>query len=403
MGQVGQGVARLAADTSWTQDHGLRFRVTAALVRDVDRQRRCPTPARVTASPAAFLRGSYDVVIEALGAIEPAYGIVRQLLGRGIPVVTANKALVAARGQELKALAGRCGTTLRYEATALAGVPFLGALSARPLVSGVQHFAAIVNGTSNFILSRLEAGGSSFALALQEAQALGLTEPDPSRDLDGLDAADKLSLLASVFGWGSLAIASVDVQGIADITAQDLAIARSLDATIKPLVWATRSGDGVRAFIGPTLVPSRHPLGALDGTLSGIQLSGRYVSDLFFSGPGAGPDITAATLMDDAVEALTNVPRRLTTSKPVPPAPSTSSPDTHWLVRAEFRGVLPNPSTAAQIFRAQDLDVLGVPVAHGDALWLRVGTTSRGRIERATAGLSHTHRVQCHAIRSLVP
>src|SRR5262245_5516862 len=187
LGHVGQAVARLALEAGRLRDAGLKFRIAGALVRDVDKPRRCVRP-RLTNNPSAFLRGNYDVVIEAIGTIEPARSLVRRCLGRGIPIVTANKALVAAHGAELAALAARRGTTFRYEASALAGVPFLGALAARPLVSDVQRFTAVLNGTSNFILSKLESLRCPFDDALAEAQALGLTEPDPSRDVDGLDA-----------------------------------------------------------------------------------------------------------------------------------------------------------------------------------------------------------------------
>ena len=308
LGQVGQAVARLVPEATRLKESGLRLRVTGALVRDVNRDRRCPKPARLTSNPAAFLRGNYDVVIEALGEVEPARSLVARLLGRGIPVVTANKALVAASGAELAAIAARRGTSFRYEASALAGVPFLGALAARPLVSDVHRFTAVVNGTSNFILSTIAAEQCGFDVALEAARDRGLTEPDPSRDLDGVDAANKLVLLATLFGWSGIEAASLDTQGIRGLGLADLSAARSLGATIKPLVHAERSGDTVAAFIGPALVPLDHPLASLGGTLSGIQLSGRFVSDLFFSGPGAGPDVTAATIVDDAVEAVSSGP-----------------------------------------------------------------------------------------------
>jgi homoserine dehydrogenase len=403
LGQVGQAVARVASGNARLKETGLGFRIAGALVRDIDRVRRCPRPSRLTTDPAAFLRGQYDVVVEALGTIEPARTIICRLLSRGIPVVTANKALVAACGQELSELAARHGTTLRYEASALAGVPFLGALAARPLVSDVEQFLAVVNGTSNFILSRLEADRATFADALMHAQSLGLTEPDPSRDLDGLDAADKLSLLASVFGWGNIPADRIDVQGIAGLTSQDLVVARSIDATIKPVVWARRSPAGISAFVGPVLVPSRHPVAALADTLCGIQLSGRYVPDLFFSGPGAGPDVTAATIVDDAVEAVSTLPQvGVTRTRHAPPT-SIGSPDTDWFVSARFPGVVPDQSAATHIFRSQNLDVTVVSAVGGDALWVRVRRASRRQMNDAVTGLARTHRVQCRAMRSLVP
>jgi homoserine dehydrogenase len=402
LGQVGQAVARLAPDTTRLKDAGYRFRIVGALVRDIDKPRRCQKPSRVTTNPAAFLRGHYDVVIEALAAIEPARSLVSRLLGRGVPVVTANKALVAAHGRELSALAARRGTTLRYEASALAGIPFLGALAARPLVSDVHQFAAIVNGTSNFILSKLESENCTFDAALTHAQALGLTEPDPSRDLDGLDATDKLTLLSSLFGWGTLPVAQLDVHGIRGITHDDFAIARTFDSTIKPVVFATHTAVGVSAFVGPAMVPANHSLAALRGTLSGIHLSGRFVSDLFFSGPGAGPEVTAATMIDDAVEAVASVPR----PPRVPLHPSriatvAPAPATRWLVRATFPGLVPDAPAATYVFATHHLHATHVTDAIGNTRWLLVAPVTRDVLDTALSRITSTHRIHTFAIRSL--
>ena len=166
LGQVGQAVARLAADRAATAHAGLRFHVEQALVRDVAKARNCPTPARITTNPSAFLRGNYDVVIEALDTVEPARTLVARLLGRGTSVVTANKALVAEHGAHLESIAAARGAAFRYEATALAAVPFLGTLADRPLVASVDRVLAIVNGTSNFLLTSLAEPGTSFDQAL---------------------------------------------------------------------------------------------------------------------------------------------------------------------------------------------------------------------------------------------
>ena len=402
LGQVGQAVARLAPEAARLREAGFKFRIAGALVRDIDKPRRCLKPPRLTTNPSAFLRGNYDVVVEALGTVEPARSIVSRLLGRGIPVVTANKALVAAHGAELARLAARRGTTLRYEASALAGVPFLGALASRPLVSDVHQFAAVVNGTSNFILSTLEQEDGDFHDALRRAQTLGLTEPDPSRDLDGADAADKLSLLAGLFGWGTVPTFKLEVQGIRGIGANDLRVARELGATIKPVVFASRGASGVSAFVGPTLVPQRHALAALNGTLSGIQCSGRFVSDLFFSGPGAGPDITAATILDDAVEAVSSAPTTRRTPAAIPRAATLlASPVTKWLVRARFPGVVPEAAAATHVFAAHHVTVEHVTEAHADTRWLQLAPASRSAIDAALTAISNTHRIQVFAIRSL--
>jgi homoserine dehydrogenase len=401
LGNVGQAVARLAPEAQRLATSGIRFRVLSALVRDVDRPRACPRPPRVTNDADSFLRGNYDVVIEALGPIEPARTIVSRLLERGVPVVTANKALVAAHGHELVALASRHRTSLRYEASALAGVPFLGALSERPFVSDVSRFSAVVNGTSNFILTTMDREHCSFEDALARAQHLGLTEPDPSRDLDGFDAADKFSLLASLFGWGTPHVCDLEVNGIRSLSADDLAAARRFDATIKPVVWASRTPGGFEAFVGPALVRSNHPLASLAGTLSGIQLSGRFVSDLFFSGPGAGPDVTAATILDDAIEAVSSVRRLPRASRRSEDAGSIATPSTEWFVRVRYPGVVPRGDTAVSLLSQAGLPVVASTDAIDNGSWLRVGAAPRAHIDRTILKLQRTHRIEAHALRAL--
>jgi homoserine dehydrogenase len=411
LGQVGQAVARLAADRSATAHAGLRFHTEQALVRDVKKARRCPAPARLTSDPAAFLRGNYDVVIEALDTVEPARTIVTQLLGRGTAVVTANKALVSEHRDHLDSIAQQRGAAFRYEATALSAVPFLGTLAARPLVASVDRVLAIVNGTSNFVLSALADGAGSVDDAIARAQALGYAEPDPSRDLDGLDAADKLILLTSLFGWGRLSRETLDVGGIRRVTAGDLAAARSLGGTIKPVVSAERDASGVCAFVGPAFLPATEPLASLGAALNGIRLDGRHVSNLFFSGPGAGPEVTAATLLDDAIQAFAASARRgaarLTDATAAfRPAKTRTifpaAPATAWFLRVTCPGVLPSPAAMARLVSAIGLPVERVAEhATNDSRWLLIGAQSRRDIDGAIATLAATHRVDAAAFRRL--
>lgn len=402
LGHVGQAVARLAADRGATAHAGLKFHVEQALVRDLEKARRCPKPGRLTANPAAFLRGQYDVVVEALGEVEPARTLVVRLLGRGTSVVTANKALVAEHGAHLESIAAARGSAFRYEATALSAVPFLGTLAARPLVASVDRVLAIVNGTSNFLLTSLGEPGATFAAALARAQELGYAEPDPSRDLDGLDAADKLLLLTSLFGWGRLSREALDVTGIRRVTGDDLAAARSSGGTIKAVVSAERDANGVRAFVGPVFLPSTEPLASLSGALNGIRLDGRHVQNLFFSGPGAGPDVTAATLLDDAVQAASFERRAherpAAPSRPVFPA----SPATSWFLRVSCPGVLPTPSAIASLVAATGLPVERV-ADHSTAhcRWVFVGPQSRRDVDAAIARLASTHRIDAAAFRRI--
>ncbi len=402
LGQVGQAVARLASDRLALAHAGLRCHVEHALVRDVNKARNCPKPHGLTASPAAFLRGNYDLVIEALDAVEPARTLVARLLGRGTPVVSANKALVAAHGADLESIAAATGAAFRYEATALAAVPFLGALIDRPLVASVDRVLAIVNGTSNFVLSILAEPGVSFEQALARAQELGYAEPDPSRDLDGLDAADKLLLLTSLFGWGRLSRNELDVDGIRRVTADDLTAARSLGGTIKAVVSAARDAGGVRAFVGPAFLSSAETLSSLGGALNGIRLDGRHVSNLFFSGPGAGPDVTAATLVDDAVQAVSFERRIHARPRASTRAVFPSSPATPWLLRLTFPGVLPGAAAAAAIIAATGLAVERVADhATARSRWLFIGPQSRRDLDGAIETLSNTHRIDAAAFRRI--
>ena len=423
LGQVGQAVARLAADHAATAHAGLRFQVEQALVRDVAKARTCPSPVRVTNNTAAFLRGHYDVVIEALDAVEPARTVIARLLARGTAVVTANKALVAAHGVHLESIAASRGAAFRYEATALAAVPFLGTLADRPLVASVDRVLAIVNGTSNYVLTALAQPGVSFDQALRGAQELGYAEPDPSRDLDGLDAADKLVLLTSLFGWGRLSGEALDVSGIRHVTAGDLAAARSIGGTIKPVVAAERDAVGVRAFVGPAFLPSAEPLASLGGAINGIRLDGRHVSNLFFSGPGAGPDVTAATLLDDAIQATATLHSGAGAERsaglrlgPAPersarlrlgPGPQRSpvfpsSPATPWFLRVTFPGVLPAANAIAPLVAAAGLPVERVAdYASANSRWICIAPQSRRDVDAAIEKLSTTHRIEAVALRRL--
>ena len=401
LGRVGQAVARLASDRGATAHAGIRFHVEQALVRDAAKARRCPKPGRITADPTAFLRGNYDVVVEALDAVEPARTLVARLLSRGTSVVTANKALVAEHGAHFEALAADHGASFRFEATALSAVPFLGTLAVRPLVASVDRVVAIVNGTSNFLLSSL-AEGVPFDAALARAQELGFAEPDPSRDVDGFDAADKLRLLASLFGWGRLSRESLDVRGIRGITPDDLAAARSVGGTIKPLVFAHRDTAGVQAFVGPAFIPASEPLAALGGSLNGIRLDGRHVSNLFFSGPGAGPDVTAATLLDDVAQAACFERRRNHRPAAAPRPVFAASPATRWFVRVTFPGIVPARHALAAVVASAGLYVDGVCDYAGEhSRWLIAGPHGRRDLDAALSRLETTHRIQSVAFRRI--
>lgn len=404
LGRVGQAVARLAMRGELLAGTGLRLRIDAALVQHAMRSRHTVPPARVTSNPSVFLRGEYDVVIEALGGLEPARTIVSRLLGRGIPVVTANKALVASCGPHLARLAARRGTRLRFEAAALAGVPFLGAVMARPLASAAERFTAIVGGTSSVALSTLESEGDTVADAVARADRPGPAQADASRHMDGRDAADTLILLSTLLGWGTPDRTSLEVGGIEAVRAADVRIARSLGGIIRLVACASRGSRGIDAFVGPAWIPSSHPLASVGGALCGIELHGRHAGPLLFSGPGDGPDVTAAALVDGAVEAL----RSVGSAPVIPPASrrvAAQAPVTPWLLRASFPGLAPPASALRDLASAGGLGVEHVSDTANcegrDARWLFVAPLSRVRLDAAVAALEGRHRLSIRAMRRL--
>jgi homoserine dehydrogenase len=295
LGQVGSAVARLAAHPAG----GARaVEIAGALVRHPARH---PAwPFTVTADARPLLDARPDVVVEALGGVEPARSLVLEALERGTAVVTANKSLVARCGRELLEAAARHGVPFRYEASVMAGVPLLCAFADRPFASRVSRLIAILNGTSNFILSRL-AAGEPFERALSDAQEQGFAEPDPARDLDGTDAAEKLAILLRQFGRLAAPPDDIPRNGIDDLEPGDLRCAAAFGGTVRPVAFADWSA-GLSAWVGPAFVPHGHALSGIDGVTSAILLAAAgSPTPLLFAGPGAGPDVTAATLLDDVL------------------------------------------------------------------------------------------------------
>jgi homoserine dehydrogenase len=238
--------------------------------------------------------------------------------------------------------------------------------------------------------------------ALARAQELGFAEPDPRRDLDGLDAADKLLLLTSLFGWGRMSREGLDIRGIRHVTVDDLAAARSIGGCLKPIVFAQRDAAGARAFVGPAFLPSTEPLASLGGALNGIRLDGRHVANLFFSGPGAGPDVTAATLLDDVAQAA-SVARRVhqrpaTSSRPI----FASSPVTPWFIRLSFPGIVPGTAAIASLATACGFHVEKVAeYAATRSRWICAGPQSCRDLEAAITRLDATHRIAATAFRRI--
>ncbi len=359
-GQVGRAVAHLAVVArDRLRARGWDVRVTHALVRDAAAPRPpAGAPLALEDDPDRFFRQPADVLVEVLGGVEPARTFVARALAEGVPVVTANKSLVAAHGAALETLAARRGIAFRFEACALAGVPFLGTLGRRPLAASVTRLSAILNGTTNFVISAMSRDRVPFADALARAQALGLAEPDPANDLDGLDAAEKLAVLADHLGRRRVPVDGIERTGIAPLDPDDLAQANAMGGAIKPVAFAAFGEECVRAFVGPAFVPAGHPLASLSGRLNGIVLDGPFVEGLFFSGPGAGPDVTAATILDDVVEVAGEGtggggPRAAAARRPA----SVEAPVTPWFLRLDFAEEVPDEASVRARLAARGVQV----------------------------------------------
>jgi homoserine dehydrogenase len=286
-----------------------------------------------------------DVIVELLGGVEPARTLVLEALSRRIPVVTANKSLLARHGDELQQAAHAARVPLRFEASVIAGVPFLDTLARRPLASTLSSLSGIVNGTSNYILSRMSAAAIDYRDALIEAQGLGYAEPDPANDVDGIDAAEKLTVLLRQLTASRLAPDAIETTGISALRASDLSAAHALGGEIKPVVHARLGDAAVEAFAGPAFVPRACPLAAVHHAANSLIIRDRSGREVSFTGPGAGPEVTAATVLDDVVEAMRGgwppaVERReLAVTPPVTP----------WFVRLTAPHALPPGAEIADL------------------------------------------------------
>ena len=357
-GRVGQAVAGLAhAEQDRLRGGGLDVRIVGALVRDPRKPRTGPPQALHTSHDALFA-APFDVLIDVMGGLEPAGELVKRALAAGRHVVTANKTLVAARGLEFEAQARQRGVSFVYDAAVLAGVPFLGALARRPLIAASSRISGIINGTSHFITCRLARGGSLTA-ALDEATRHGYAEPDSSADLSGRDAAEKLTILLHLAGCRDLTVNDLPTRHLDVLTSSDVLGAHALGGAIKPaaLAWLDPANPG--AWVGPVVVDRAHPFAALDGVQNAIEFAGHAADPVTFAGPGAGPRVTAATILDDVVEAVSAGTPRTTSHwrpAPVPASALSTPPSTAWYIRAG------GDTTAAELRSL--LDDARVPIAN---------------------------------------
>ncbi len=306
-GTVGSAVDRLltARQADIARVVGAPVEVRRALVRDVNAQRgNTPRPGLLTADFADIRDDpTIAVVAEVMGGVEPTRGWILELFAAGKSVVTANKQLLARHGAELFAAAEKHGVQLRFEASVCAAIPVVKVLRESMIASEVNAVLGIVNGTTNFMLTKM-AEGADYATVLAEAQRLGYAEADPTEDVTGSDAAAKVAILASIAFHTRVTIDDVPHQGIDTLDAVDVAFAKDLGYSIKLIGQARRVEAGVVVGVAPTLVPHEHPLSAVNGSFNAVMLRGDAIREITLIGPGAGGDETASAVIGDLMGVL---------------------------------------------------------------------------------------------------
>ncbi|HUR18322.1 MAG TPA: homoserine dehydrogenase [Acidimicrobiales bacterium] len=313
-GNVGGALVRLlTADAAGIADRtGVRLELTRVAVRDPSRPRSVHVPAGCLTGDAAGLvtDPEVDVVVELIGGIEPARGLVRTALQAGKPVITANKELLAHAGAELFEVASRARVDLLYEAAVAGGIPLIRPLRESLAGERITRVMGIVNGTTNYILTRMAEEGASYADALAEAQELGYAESDPTADVEGYDAAAKAAILATIAFGGLVVAGDVSREGITGITAADIAFASRLGYVVKLLAVAERADkddDEVAVRVHPAMVPATHPLAAVRGSFNAVFIEGDAVGELMLYGRGAGGMPTASAVLGDLIDAAHNL------------------------------------------------------------------------------------------------
>jgi homoserine dehydrogenase len=282
--------------------------LVAVAVRD-DTKPRPGVAAQLLSTDAAAVaaRDDIDILVELIGGIEPAHTYIESALRRGVSVVTANKALMAHSGSQLAALAHEHGADLFYEAAVGGGIPILRALRTSLAGERIDRVMGIVNGTTNFILSKMTSEGSDYADVLAEAQALGYAEADPTADVEAFDAAAKVQILSSLAFGTEMRGEVISRHGITGIRSIDVEFARRSGYVIKLLGIAERVGEsGISKRVHPTMVPLDHPLASVHGAMNAVFVEGTKSGPLMWLGQGAGGDPTATAVLGDVLDAARN-------------------------------------------------------------------------------------------------
>ena len=312
-GNVGAAFVRLVEQQGATIQlrTGIRLEVVSVAVRNMSRDRDVQLPEGLLTrdAHAVVADPSIDLIVEVIGGIEPARELITAALAAGKPVVTANKELLANVGAELYAAADAAGVDLLFEAAVAGGVPVIRALRESLRGEPVSRVMGIINGTTNFILTKMTEEGADYSAALSEAQRLGFAERDPTADVEGFDAGAKAAILASIAFGAKVVAGDVYHEGISRVTAADIAVAKRLGYVIKLLGIAERDRETgeIAVRVHPAMVPNHHPLASVRESYNAVFIEGDAVGSLMFYGRGAGGNPTASAVLGDVIDAAVNL------------------------------------------------------------------------------------------------
>ena len=373
LGTVGAGVVKVCASHRGELEEKIGAAVEIAAIVDKD----TTTPREgldlaalpISADSDAVLGDpSIDIAVELIGGLEPARTFVLRALAAGKHVVTANKALLATHGEELYEEARRRGRMLAFEAAVAGGIPIIRAVKEGLVANRIMSLQGIVNGTANYILTKMTDEGLEFDRVLKEAQEMGYAEADPTYDIEGIDSAHKLQVLAMLAFRTSVKLEDIHVEGITKITPLDIALAREMGYRIKLLAIAKSAGGTMELRVHPTMIPETFPMSAVSGVFNAVFVGGDVVGDLMFYGRGAGQMPTASSVWADIVE----IARR---------------------------------QSAGQIATAQDLPILGrkplTPKPMADirsSYYLRVSALDQPAVLAQVAGILGRHEISIASV-----
>lgn len=313
LGTVGCGTVNVLGRNAEeiTRRAGRKITVVQASIRDPGRERSCATSNfTLTQDPSQIVTNpEVDIVVELIGGLNPARELVLQAIAQGKHVVTANKALIAVHGNEIFAAAQKKGVMVAFEAAVAGGIPIIKAIREGLAGNRIDWLVGIINGTGNYILTEMFERKRPFAEVLADAQRLGYAEADPTLDVEGIDAAHKLTILASIAFGIPLQFDKAYTEGITHITLADLRYAEELGYRIKHLAIARRSNGGVELRVHPTLIPERQLIASVDGVMNAVLVQGDALGPTLYYGAGAGAEPTASAVVADLVDVV----RTLTT------------------------------------------------------------------------------------------